>query len=397
MSRRRVAVLFERLGPYHMARLQACGSYFEPVALEFYGRDTTYAWDPVGSAEGFPRLTVLPEQVADVRGVIEGVPAALESIGPDVVAVPGWSHPGALAAIQWCARSAVPFVLMADSFETAGRGKPVRRWVKRRIVGMAGAALVAGTVHQRFIATLGLQNELIFAGYDVIDNRHFARRTVAADPGWSAEPYLLTVSRFIPEKNLGFLLDAYALYASVNPESRLPLIIVGDGVERAMLEARIRALSLGHLVHLPGFRQYDDLPTIYAGARAFILPSVFEPWGLVVNEAMAAGLPVLVSRACGCAADLVREGVNGFTFGPRDPQELARLLGVLARDQQMASRMGAAGRDMIAAWSPDLFGRNLSAAVEVALRSPRRSPGFLERLTLDALIHVTKVSWRRPA
>ena len=191
MPRRKVAVLFERLGPYHVARLQACGSYFEPVAVEFYGRDSTYAWDPVGGANGFARLTVLPVQVPDVRGVIDGVSAALDSISPEVVAVPGWSHPGALAAIRWCARSAVPFVLMADSFETERRGKAVRRWVKRRVVKMAGAALVAGTVHRGFIATLGMKENQIFTGYDVVDNRHFARRTVGEDPGGSAEPYFL--------------------------------------------------------------------------------------------------------------------------------------------------------------------------------------------------------------
>ena len=395
MSRRRVAVLFERLGPYHVARLQACGSHFEPIAVEFYGRDSTYAWDPVGGAKGLARHTVLPVQVTDVRGVIEGVSATLDSIGPEVVAIPGWSHPGALAAMQWCARSAVPFVLMADSFEPAGRGKAVRRWVKKRIVKMAGAALVAGTVHRAFIATLGMREAHIFTGYDVVDNQHFARRAGVVDLEWAWGPYLLAVARLVPEKNIGFLLEAYARYASANPKGPLPLVIVGDGPERSMLEARIRSLSLERLVRLPGFRQYNSLPAIYSGARAFILPSAFEPWGLVVNEAMAAGLPVLVSNRCGCAPNLVRDGVNGFTFDPHDQQGLARLLGELARDELLAARMGTAGSEMIATWSPDLFGRSLLAAAEAALSAPRRGHGIVERLTLDALIQAAKLSGRR--
>ena len=394
MPRRKVAVLFERLGPYHVARIRACMRYFDPVGLEFYGRDSIYAWDPVDGEVGFDRRTVLPAQVTDVRTVIEGVSVALKSMEVDVVAVPGWSHPGALAAMQWCARSAVPFVLMADSFETASRGKAVRRWVKRRLVKMAGAALVAGTVHQRFLANLGLQDRLIFTGYDVVDNEHFARRPVALDPGWNANPYLLTVCRFIPEKNLGFLLEAYAEFASVNPEIRLPLVIVGDGPERGILEDRIRSLSLERHVRMPGFQQYDDLPAIYAGARAFILPSMFEPWGLVVNEAMAAGLPVLVSNRCGCAPDLVRDGVNGFTFDPRDQHGLARLIGAISRSETTAKSMGAAGRTMIEAWSPDMFGRSLSLAVDAALGGSQRGVGLLEKLTLDALVQVTKMSGR---
>ena len=395
MSPRRVAVLFERLGPYHIARLQACASYFEPIAVEFYGRDSTYAWDEVGGAKGLDRHTVIPVQVTDVRGVIEGVEATVESIRPDIVAVPGWSHPGALAAMQWCGRSGVPFVLMADSFEMGKRSKAVRRFVKRRLVKMAGAALVAGAVHRAFIASLGMQEDRIFTGYDVVDNRHFARRTVDIGPAEPTDPYFLTVSRFVPEKNLGFLLEAYAEYALVNPESLLPLVIVGDGPERAMLKNRIRSLSLERLVRLPGFRQYDDLPSIYAGARAFILPSTSEPWGLVVNEAMAAGLPVLVSNSCGCAVDLVSGGVNGFTFDPRDKQGLAHLMTKLSRSESLAASMGEAGRTMIEAWSPDLFGRSLSSAVEAALNSPRIRPGLLERLTLGALVQAAKMSGRR--
>ena len=395
MPRRRVAVLFERLGPYHVARLRACAPYFEPVGVGFYGRDSTYAWGPVDDFGGFERKTVFPTQVTDARLVMDGVLATLGAIRPDVVAIPGWSHPGSLAGMQWCVRSGVPFVLMADSFEAASRGKPVRRWVKTRIVNLAEATLVAGIVHREYLATLGMPQDRIFTGYDVVDNQHFARRAGAVDPGGLRGPYLLAVARLIPQKNLGFLLDAYALYASVDSAATLPLVIVGDGPERAMLEARIRSLSLEPLVSMPGFRQYDELPAIYAGARAFILPSVSETWGLAVNEAMAAGLPVLVSASCGCATDLVQEGVNGFTFDPRDQEGLARRLGELSRSESLAASMGAAGRDMIEAWSPDLFGRSLSSAVEAALRAPRSRPGLLERLTLDALIQFTRMSGRQ--
>ena len=80
-------------------------------------------------------------------------------------------------------------------------------------------------------------------------------------------------------------------------------------------------------VLLPGFKQYPELPLYYGLAGAFVLPSLTEPWGLVVNEAMAAGLPVVVSDRCGCASDLVRPGENGFAFDPCDIEQLAALLG----------------------------------------------------------------------
>src|SRR5262249_59830905 len=98
------------------------------------------------------------------------------------------------------------------------------------------------------------------------------------------------------------------------------LVLLGEGEQRAKLEGLRDALGLRNDVSMPGFKQYDELPAYYGLASAFVHTSTTEQWGLVVNEAMAAGLPVLVSERCGCGPDLVREGVNGFTFDPRQPE-----------------------------------------------------------------------------
>ena len=91
-----------------------------------------------------------------------------------------------------------------------------------------------------------------------------------------------------------------------------------------------------------------------------------EQWGLVVNEAMAAGLPVLVSRACGCAPDLVREGVNGFTFDPYDVGGLAGLMVRMSSGELNLKTMGEASQVIIAGWTPEVFGENLLRAVDAA-------------------------------
>jgi glycosyltransferase involved in cell wall biosynthesis len=129
--------------------------------------------------------------------------------------------------------------------------------------------------------------------------------------------------------------------------------------------------------------QYDTLPAYYGLASAFILPSVIEPWGLVVNEAMAAGLPVLVSERCGCAQDLVQRGRNGFTFDPCDIEDQASLmLRLSSMPETQRSAMGLASQEIISRWTPELFAQNLEKAAQAARTAPRRSVSVLDRVIL---------------
>jgi glycosyltransferase involved in cell wall biosynthesis len=140
-------------------------------------------------------------------------------------------------------------------------------------------------------------------------------------------------------------------------------------------------------VLLPGFKQYDELPAFYGPAGAFIHASTTEPWGLVVNEAMASGLPVLVSNRCGCAQDLVQEGKNGFTFDPDNVEELAQLMfQVSAFQPSKLSEFGSESRRIISGWGPERFATGLRDAVAAALESPPKRAGALDRLLLRLLL-----------
>lgn len=133
---------------------------------------------------------------------------------------------------------------------------------------------------------------------------------------------------------------------------------------------RIVDLSLQDFVLLPGFKQYSELPAYYAYAGAFIHASTTEQWGLVVNEAMASGLPVLVSDHCGCAIDLVQEGKNGFTFDPYNVEQLAQLMLRISDFKFPVSEFGDASTRIIANWGPARFAQGLGQAVETALAAP---------------------------
>jgi glycosyltransferase involved in cell wall biosynthesis len=134
-------------------------------------------------------------------------------------------------------------------------------------------------------------------------------------------------------------------------------VLLGDGPLRETLNAQLSTLNLHSHVHLPGFKQYDELPVYYALANAFVHPSTSEQWGLVVNEAIASGLPVIVSERCGCVPDLVRD--NGVNFDPMDEHELAsRLFKMAALSDDERRRLGDASYS-IAAISADRFGEGL--------------------------------------
>ncbi len=384
----KIAVLFRRLGPYHCARLQAAGNVADVHCVEGSGIDHVYAWDRVDGARSFKRVTLLPSgdagtaRAADVK---RAATTALTRIKPDVVAIPGWETALALSGLRWALDNGRPVVTMADSIAPPdGYRKPVKNWIKRQTLGLSSACFVSGTASADYVCRLGMARSRVFHGYDVVDNDYFrkgadaVRRNVAAERENRGLPkrFFLCSARFIPEKNLERLLVAYACYRKQWTAQRVDgapwdLVLLGDGPARNEVCREVTRLALGDVVHRVGFRQYDELPAFYALASALVLPSVSETWGLVVNEAMACGLPVLVSRQCGCARDLVIPDRNGYVFDPTDVAQISdALYAVASRSETERAAMGVAGQAIIEKWSPELFAEGLIAASKAATQTP---------------------------
>lgn len=268
-----------------------------------------------------------------------------------------------------------------------------KEWLKSRVVRLYSAALVAGTAHVKYVATLGLNQESAFIGYDVVDNDYFSTQSEQARVAAASlrsqlrlpENYFLASSRFIEKKNLLRLVDAYAAYSEHAGESAWNLVLLGDGPLKPTITDQIARLDVSEKLILPGFKQYNELPIYYGLAHAFIHASTSEQWGLVVNEAMASGLPVLVSCRCGCAPDLVRHGVNGFTFDPYDVEEITRCMLETSHGEHNLVAMGRASREIIRDWSPEMFAENMLRATQAAIDAPRPKAGWLDRALLYAL------------
>lgn len=391
-----ITVIFDNLGPYHLARLSALARLCDLTAIEVRERSQEYGWGPTADA-AFRRVTLEAPTTNELC-------RQLDSVAPDVVFIPGWSSPAALAALGWCRRRGVPGVMMSDSQRIDFR----RRWWqergKGRIVRNAAGALVGGAPHEDYIRELGMTGDAIATGYDVVDNDYFirgsdqARHNPSQVRNGTAVPgrYLLTSVRFISKKNLPRLLDAFAR-ARAGGFDDWSLVILGDGGMRAEIEERRHALGLDDAVVMPGWCQYDALPGWFGQAEAFILASTSEQWGLVVNEAMASALPVLVSDRCGCAPDLVVEGQTGFTFPPEDIDAMtASIMRIMAMPVDERRRIGMAARHHIARFSPETFA---TAAMDLAQRvaaPPQKGRSLLAGwVFLPALARLAEYRGRR--
>jgi glycosyltransferase involved in cell wall biosynthesis len=321
--------------------------------------------------------------------------AALERIGPDVCCLNGWNLPGTAIMLHWSLLRNIPCVLMSDSNEHDGPRIWWKDAVKRCFVTQCDAAFVGGSGSRQYVNLLGMSAESIYDGYDVVDNEHFrlgaekARASDGAIRGSLGLPrqYFLACARFEQKKNLRRLIEAYAEYVQQTGVCSWSLVIAGDGPSRGELQLLAKAQGVAEKVIFKGFVGYEDLPAIYGLARALIHPSTTEQWGLVVNEAMAAGLPVVVSNRCGCVGDLVTNGLNGFTFNPWSTEEITRVLLYAFQQCEYLPQMGRESAAIIETWGPERFARHLYKAIKSAQESRDRRKRMFSKAVVWAMAH----------
>jgi glycosyltransferase involved in cell wall biosynthesis len=197
--------------------------------------------------------------------------------------------------------------------------------------------------------------------------------------------YFLCVARLVVKKNLPALIEAYARYRRGAGSGAWSLVISGSGPMGPELVRHARLQGAEESILFTGRLGYAELPARYGLAGAFVLPSTSEQWGLVVNEAMASGLPVIVSSQCGCAPELVVEGQNGYLVDPRDPAAIEAALGrMAAADPSELERMGMRSAELIRAYSPENFAAGLERAIQHASARSRRRQR-ISRLALRVL------------
>ncbi|MDO5400286.1 MAG: glycosyltransferase family 4 protein [Eubacteriales bacterium] len=259
----------------------------------------------------------------------------------DTIVICGYSSPTAMLAMAHCRLHRIPYYLEVDG-GLVRRENRIKYWYKRLLVGSADAWLSTGQRTTDFLVHYGARRERVFCypftsleAADLLDKPVAAEEKAAlrAELGMAEGRILLSIGQFIHRKGFDVLLKA----ARTLPED-VGVYIVGGEPTEEYLKLR-ESLGLEN-VHFCGFQKKEDLARYYKAADLFVLPTREDIWGLVVNEAMAFGLPVITTGSCVAGLELVEEGVNGLLVPAGDAQALARAMSrVLAGDM---AKMGAA-------------------------------------------------------
>jgi 1,2-diacylglycerol 3-alpha-glucosyltransferase len=301
--------------------------------------------------------------------VNSGLRDALRAAAPTNIICGGYNYLASWEALRWARRNRVPFLLWSESNSQDKRGgNAAVEFLKREFLKRCAGFVVPGKSASIYLQSLGLLSEQIITAPNAVDTEFFTHGAGLAREQESAireslglpSRYILYVGRLVKEKGTFDLLDAYASL-DADLRSSFSLIYVGDGPARAELEEKANRIAPGSVI-FPGFAQREQLVQYYAFAETMILPTHSDTWGLVVNEAMACGLPVIVTNVAGCVPDLVGDGGNGYVVPSRNSEKLSGALDRLLRDPEMRSRMGENSLERIEGYSPEACARGLAQA-----------------------------------
>jgi len=324
------------------------------------------------------------------------LPFALARLKPDVILCCGWDTPAAFYAALHARVTRTPFVLWSGS--TAAESTLLRRVTRplvRWLVRSAQAWLAYGSRAKAYLVSLGANGDRTFLAFNTVETDRFAAAAGSADTarlrewlGVGQRRVVLFCGNLLDLKGVGELLEAFAMGcggAVVGDHARpdLPsidlrargldedvvLLVVGSGKDEEKYKAFVREAGIASRVIFTGFVAREALPAYYAISDLMVLPSRSEVWGLVINEALACGVPVLATDACGASADLLTHGVNGYVVPSRDIVALAGAMQKhFAHPERLAS-MREAARASIAPFTIERTADAFVDAVRCALDS----------------------------
>ncbi len=298
-----------------------------------------------------------------------GLGAALRKTRPEVIICGGYNYIASWRALIWARQKRLPFLLWTESTSRDLRqNNRLLQRLKRTFMNRCDGFVVPGKASRQYLQSFDISPEKIFTAPNAVDNCLYKNATdvVRNDPAkWRLQlklpkRFFLFVGRMVVEKGIFELLHAYS---GLDPELReeVGLVFVGDGPKRVELERLSRTFT-GGVIQCRGFVQRENLSRYYALAEALVLPTYTDAWGLVVNEGMACGLPIVCSDVAGCVPDLVEEGWNGCVTPARDVQILVQVLTNLASNSEMRRRMGENSRKRIACFSPEMCAKGIAEA-----------------------------------
>jgi glycosyltransferase involved in cell wall biosynthesis len=291
--------------------------------------------------------------------------------GYDVVWLHGYNHPTSLLAALGARFSGARLLIREDQTLLDHRPwwKRAAKTVILRALFSQATGLHVGAQNRRYFLHFGMPTHRLFAASHCVDNCLFRERAAALTPQRDAirahfgviddASVVLFCGKLIEKKQPLLLVEAYE---RVRQEHPCWLLMVGEGAERAAVEDLVARRRIPGVL-MAGFLNQSELPAAYTAADLLVLPSAWhETWGLVVNEAMNFGLPIVVSDKVGCAEDLVHSGWNGFVVPHRDVAALTEAIETLVASPERRAEFGARSRALVDAYSVERCADGIVAA-----------------------------------
>jgi glycosyltransferase involved in cell wall biosynthesis len=289
---------------------------------------------------------------------VSGIIKAIKEFKPEIVNLTGYYDFASWIVLGYCKLNGIKTILSNESTANDHERKGLKEIVKAFIIKQFDGYFNFGTASENYILSLGISKEQMLVKRNCVDNevlkkiylKHYPYRSEKQKTLNLAPKNFIFVGRLIDYKNLFHLLEAFDL-AQKKSNLNWGFIILGDGELKTDLQKYVSENNIQNTSFLSGV-SWKQVPEYLALSDVLVLPSYSEPWGLVVNEAMACGLPVLVSNKCGCADDLVKNGKNGFTFSPDNIEQLTNLMLKFIKNEVDSEQMGKASEQIIADYSP---------------------------------------------
>lgn len=391
-----IAIVHTDFRLYWPSRLNALHDYLKKkgigfIVVEVSGKGSPYSFDSTSHEKGLDWVQLFADKaIEDIPPDVACIAVInkLQELEPDMVLSGAIAFPSGAGAVRWCMDNGKPVIVFDNArLEDVPRARHVD-WIKKQVYSHVDAMVIPAPSHMASFEYFGFSSQQLFFGINCVDNDFFSGKTAERSsrpeslPG--GEPYFLAIGRQVPKKNWLALLEAFKAVAETPVCRKWHLLFIGEGPEHRRLLDSAGSL-VNSRVHFLPFKSQQELPAYYGSAGALVLPSLYgETWGLVVNEAMASGLPVLVSKKCGCADTLVEEGVNGYVFDPDDQADIEGILLKFAGLMpEKRTEMGKASKALVADWGLERFCDGMWQAATFASSRKKRKGSLAGRIILQ--------------
>lgn len=370
---KKIIIVHNIIAPYKIVLFNELAKVFPNLSVIFIAEtEGRRDWDINYSKINFDYTLLFKGAIDDVSLIkmVKKTWSVLNQLNPNSLVICDYSKIFGWISLLWGKVKKIKLVFWLDSTIDDRRHYFPKEQIKHFFLSYFDLFLSPGTKTKDYLQSMGVnKNRIVKIGY-AVDNSFYINEVEKINKNnqntlhtrFKPNKNFLYVGRLSEEKNIFLLLNAYNTISKEN--NTWDLTLLGDGPQKEIIKQYIIENNLEDRIYLVGFVQQVEIVNYYLNSDVFILPSKSEPWGLVINEALLCGLPVIISNKCGSVPELVKEGFNGFTFDPNNQKELEKLMREFIDGSHNTKIFGQNSKDIVNEHSPQKVAMKIKMSFE---------------------------------